>query len=89
MKNILILFILLGSYFSHAQHNMSRYRQHQLQSVVFDTVRDIIIMLPANYDREPNRKYEVLYVLDAQNTGFSTWQRQWLITWMGMISFRL
>lgn len=67
MKNILILFILLVNFLGQAQHNMSRYRQHQVQSVVFDTVRDITVMLPANYDREPNRKYEVLYVLDAQN----------------------
>lgn len=67
MKNVITLITLLVFTVTYAQPNMSRYRQHQLTSTIFDTIRDITVLVPANYDREPNKKYEVLYVLDAQN----------------------
>jgi len=51
----------------HATAQLPRPVSHSLESTVYDTVRNITVVLPKDYYTRPERRFEVLYVLDAQD----------------------
>ncbi|TMO76817.1 esterase [Pseudoalteromonas sp. S3776] len=69
MKALLIVFINL--YFitvSYASENIVLAKTHQLESVILGEQRSFSVYLPPSYNKNPDKVYPVIYLLDGDHT---------------------
>ncbi|GEB71739.1 esterase [Pseudoalteromonas carrageenovora] len=69
MKALLIVFINL--YFitvSYASENIVLAKAHQIESVILDEQRSFSVYLPPSYNKNSNKVYPVIYLLDGDQT---------------------
>lgn len=68
---ILILFLLNATSVCSQEAKISTavgdLRFHEFKNVIFDNTRILRVFLPPEYDKDPKKKYPVLYLNDGQN----------------------
>lgn len=81
---VLALFLLTGILQAQEKRKTDSLVLIKPYSKVLDEERKIAVHLPLNYSREPNKKYPVMYVLDASKLDFDIADRLFTLSSAGM-----
>lgn len=66
-KYIFIFFIFIFINYASGQETTRKVEEKEIYSTVFDTIRKISVYLPYQYFDEPDKKFPVIYLFDAQS----------------------
>ncbi|HKO61932.1 MAG TPA: alpha/beta hydrolase-fold protein, partial [Pyrinomonadaceae bacterium] len=71
--SVLLLGVCVSSVFAQNRDLTSDHRFHEKFDSKFAEDRDLVVWLPPDYAKEPNRRYPTLYMHDGDST-FVNWR---------------